>query len=84
MTTEHPPRSTLTHPPRWTLVIHGGAGIINRGVLTPEQDAGARAGLHQVGRHVSASLPRRMSLRHRPSKPCGRNSVTAMNSTPRK
>ena len=21
----------------WTLVIHGGAGIINRGVLTPEQ-----------------------------------------------
>lgn len=45
MTTEHPPRSTLTHPPRWTLVIHGGAGIITRGVLTPEQDAGARAGL---------------------------------------
>lgn len=29
----------------WTLVIHGGAGIINRGVLTPEQDAGARAAL---------------------------------------
>ena len=29
----------------WTLVIHGGAGIINRGVLTPEQDKGARAAL---------------------------------------
>ena len=48
MTTEHPLRSTLTHPPRWTLVIHGGAGIINRGVLTPEQDAGARAGLSRA------------------------------------
>ncbi len=29
----------------WTLVVHGGAGVIERGALTPEQDATARAGL---------------------------------------
>ena len=31
--------------PRWTLVIHGGAGIIERDRVTPEQEAGVRAGL---------------------------------------
>ncbi len=31
--------------PRWTLVIHGGAGIIERDKITPEQEAGVRAGL---------------------------------------
>ncbi|KQM68035.1 asparaginase [Sphingomonas sp. Leaf17] len=31
--------------PRWTLVIHGGAGTLTRDTLTPDQDAGARAGL---------------------------------------
>ena len=31
--------------PRWTLVIHGGAGIIEKGKVTPEQEAGVRAGL---------------------------------------
>ncbi len=29
----------------WTLMIHGGAGQMTRDRLTPEQDAGARAGL---------------------------------------
>jgi L-asparaginase / beta-aspartyl-peptidase len=29
----------------WTIVIHGGAGIIERGSLSKEQDAGTRAGL---------------------------------------
>lgn len=29
----------------WSLVLHGGAGSIERHRLTPEQDAGARAGL---------------------------------------
>lgn len=32
-------------PPRWTLVVHGGSGIIERGKLNPDQDAAARAGL---------------------------------------
>ncbi|MBN2972830.1 isoaspartyl peptidase/L-asparaginase [Roseomonas aeriglobus] len=30
----------------WAIAVHGGAGIIPRGQLTPEQDAAARAGLN--------------------------------------
>jgi len=37
--TAHPPK------PKWTLVLHGGAGIIERDRVTPEQEAGVRAGL---------------------------------------
>lgn len=29
----------------WTILVHGGAGVIERGTLTPERDAAARAGL---------------------------------------
>ncbi|MHA0319938.1 isoaspartyl peptidase/L-asparaginase family protein [Sphingomonas melonis] len=32
----------------WSLVLHGGAGSIERHRLTPEQDAGARAGLSRA------------------------------------
>ncbi len=32
----------------WTLMVHGGAGRIDRDVLTPGMDAGARAGLAQA------------------------------------
>ena len=32
--------------PGWSLVIHGGAGIMTRIAIPPEQDAEARAGLH--------------------------------------
>ena len=31
--------------PEWTLVIHGGAGIIEKGRVTPEQEKGIAAGL---------------------------------------
>lgn len=31
--------------PRWTLVIHGGAGVIERAGMTPERDASIRASL---------------------------------------
>jgi len=31
--------------PRWALVVHGGAGVIDRKELTPEQDAAYRAAL---------------------------------------
>jgi beta-aspartyl-peptidase (threonine type) len=34
--------------PEWRLVVHGGCGIIERGTLTDEQDAGSRAALHQA------------------------------------
>lgn len=30
----------------WTLIIHGGSGIMTRDTLTPEQDANTRAGLN--------------------------------------
>jgi len=32
--------------PGWTLVIHGGAGILERDRVPPEQEAGAKAGLN--------------------------------------
>ena len=35
----------MTHIPDWSLVIHGGAGSIERHRLTAEQDRGARAAL---------------------------------------
>ncbi|MDQ8028166.1 MAG: isoaspartyl peptidase/L-asparaginase [Brevundimonas sp.] len=35
-------------PPRWSLAIHGGAGVIERDSLTPEQDAAYRAALHRA------------------------------------
>jgi len=41
--------------PAWSLAIHGGAGVIERGSLTPEQDAAYRAALDgalQVGAEV--------------------------------
>ncbi len=34
--------------PAWRLVIHGGAGVIERSRLTPEQDAGIRAALDRA------------------------------------
>ena len=37
---------TVTDTQGWTLVIHGGAGRLERGSLSPETDAGARAGLN--------------------------------------
>lgn len=42
----------------WTLVIHGGAGIIEQGVLTPEQEAKVRAALAralEVGGEILAA-----------------------------
>lgn len=39
-----PPDSPAAAP-RWTLLIHGGAGSMTRDLLTPDQDAAARAGL---------------------------------------
>ncbi|MCQ3965758.1 isoaspartyl peptidase/L-asparaginase, partial [Klebsiella pneumoniae] len=34
--------------PRWSLAIHGGAGVIERSSLTPEQDAAYRAALQKA------------------------------------
>lgn len=38
----------LTQQKRWSLAIHGGAGVIDRGDLTPEKDAAYRAGLAEA------------------------------------
>ncbi|MHA6723552.1 isoaspartyl peptidase/L-asparaginase family protein [Sphingomonas sp. RS2018] len=40
------PAAAQTSQPGWTLVIHGGAGVIERERMTPEKDAAARAGLN--------------------------------------
>jgi beta-aspartyl-peptidase (threonine type) len=42
---------------RWSLVIHGGAGVIERARMTPEREAAARAGLNaalDVGQAILA------------------------------
>lgn len=35
----------ISEVPLWSLAIHGGAGVIDRGALTPEKDKAYRAGL---------------------------------------
>ena len=42
------PAPTTTDAPRWSLAIHGGAGVIERAGLTPEQDAAYRASLNRA------------------------------------
>ena len=42
--------------PRWSFAIHGGAGVIERASLTPEQDAAYRAALHRALETGSAVL----------------------------
>ncbi len=42
--------------PRWSFAIHGGAGVIERASLTPEQDAAYRAALHHALEAGSAVL----------------------------
>ncbi|GAW41812.1 Isoaspartyl peptidase precursor [Brevundimonas sp. SH203] len=44
--------------PRWSLAIHGGAGVIERASLTPEQDAAYRASLQKALDAGSAVLAR--------------------------
>ena len=44
--------------PRWSLAIHGGAGVIERDSLTPEQDAAYRAALNTALQAGSAVLAR--------------------------
>ena len=48
----------MTDPsPRWTLVVHGGSGIIERGTLSPAAEAGARAGIAVVSALCAAPDP---------------------------
>lgn len=46
----------LVEVPRWSLAIHGGAGVIKPGSLTPDKEAAYRAGLDAALRAGSAVL----------------------------
>ena len=50
--------ATAQEVPRWSFAIHGGAGVIERDSLTPEQDAAYRAALHRALEAGSAVLAR--------------------------
>ncbi|MBI2260301.1 MAG: isoaspartyl peptidase/L-asparaginase [Caulobacterales bacterium] len=49
-------QETAQEPARWSFAIHGGAGVIERDSLTPEQDAAYRAALHKALEAGSAVL----------------------------
>jgi L-asparaginase / beta-aspartyl-peptidase len=38
----------MAQKPEWTLLIHGGAGVMRRAEMTPEMDAAYRAGLNEA------------------------------------
>jgi beta-aspartyl-peptidase (threonine type) len=42
------PDTVAIETPRWSFAIHGGAGVIERDSLTPEQDLAYRAALHRA------------------------------------
>ena len=46
----------LVEVPRWSLAIHGGAGVIERGNLTPGKEAAYRAGLDEALKAGAAVL----------------------------
>ena len=46
----------IAEVPRWSLAIHGGAGVIERGSLSPEKEKAYRAGLGEALRAGSAVL----------------------------
>lgn len=48
----------ISEMPRWSLAIHGGAGVIERGTLTPAKEAAYRAGLAEALRAGGAVLDR--------------------------
>ena len=56
--------------PRWSLAIHGGAGVIERDSLSPEQDAAYRAALQKALDAGSAVLERGGSARRTAALAC--------------
>lgn len=45
---DHDKEKPVAAEKKWTLLIHGGAGVMSRDKVTPEKDAAARAGLTQA------------------------------------
>ena len=48
MTAPAPAHAQTPAKPQWTLVIHGGAGVLERENMTPEREKAARAGLDRA------------------------------------
>ncbi len=46
----------IAEAPKWSLAIHGGAGVIERGDLTPEKEKAYRAGLNEALRTGASVL----------------------------
>ncbi len=47
-------KQSVTHP--WAVVLHGGAGVMNRARMTPEREAAYRAGLNEALTAAAAVL----------------------------
>ena len=56
----HAQVETQDAAPQWSLAIHGGAGVIERSSLTPEQDAAYRAALQGALDDALAAIRQRL------------------------
>lgn len=50
------PLVTQAPPAKWAIVMHGGAGVIERGSMTPDRDKAYRAGLDEAIHAAAAKL----------------------------
>jgi beta-aspartyl-peptidase (threonine type) len=53
---ERAPLVVQAPPGKWAIVMHGGAGVIERSSMTPERDAAYRAGMSQAVRAAAKIL----------------------------
>src|SRR5450631_1585694 len=51
-------QNSPTAPRKWALVLHGGAGVLERSTMTPEAEASYRAGITQALTSAAAVLDR--------------------------
>ena len=55
-TSGHAPLLTQAPAGKWAIVLHGGAGVIQRSSMTPERDKAYRAGMDEAVRAAAAVL----------------------------
>lgn len=55
-TNEQAPLVTQAPPGKWAIVLHGGAGVIQRSSMTPERDKAYRAGMDEAVRAAAKVL----------------------------
>jgi beta-aspartyl-peptidase (threonine type) len=51
-----PSATVVARTRKWAIVVHGGAGAIERGALTPEQEAAYRQALARTAEAGAAGL----------------------------